>query len=226
MPGRLRAAQGSIRPRSDGTGPGPAGRAQRRRAAPAGSRPLICRFPGRPATAAVGSRHGRTASGEAVQVTIDLAVSTCVRLGLGSPPTYAAAFRLHADADITRPTWPSDWPAPRATAPAGAPYSPLDGGRVHADRLAGPADLRRHSTTRCGTMPRAAPEVQPPRGSGFAPLDAELLPAIAPGRRPPGRPTGAPSGLAGAARATVLGLRRTQTAEVRPSSDDAGQDHP
>jgi hypothetical protein len=30
---------------------------------------------------------------QAVQVVIDLAVSTCVRVGLGSPPTYADAFR-------------------------------------------------------------------------------------------------------------------------------------
>jgi uncharacterized protein YutE (UPF0331/DUF86 family) len=30
---------------------------------------------------------------QAVQVVIDLAVSSCVRLGLGSPPTYGDAFR-------------------------------------------------------------------------------------------------------------------------------------
>lgn len=36
----------------------------------------------------------------AVQVVIDLAVSTCVRLGLGSPPTYADAFRQLAAADL------------------------------------------------------------------------------------------------------------------------------
>jgi len=34
---------------------------------------------------------------QAVQVVIDLAVSTCVRLGVGSPPTYADAFRRLAD---------------------------------------------------------------------------------------------------------------------------------
>ena len=88
---------------------------------------------------------------QAVQVTIDLAVSTCVRLGLGSPPTYAAAFRLHADADIT----PTDL-AERLARAAGFrnllvhAYSPLDLGRVHAIALAGPADLRRHSSPRCG----------------------------------------------------------------------------
>src|SRR5881398_3325494 len=37
---------------------------------------------------------------QAVQVVIDLAVSTCVRLGLGSPPTYGDAFRQLADADV------------------------------------------------------------------------------------------------------------------------------
>ncbi len=37
---------------------------------------------------------------QAVQVVIDLAVSTCVRLGLGSPPTYADAFRCLADAQV------------------------------------------------------------------------------------------------------------------------------
>jgi uncharacterized protein YutE (UPF0331/DUF86 family) len=37
---------------------------------------------------------------QAVQVVIDLAVSTCVRLGVGSPPTYADAFRRLADAQV------------------------------------------------------------------------------------------------------------------------------
>jgi uncharacterized protein YutE (UPF0331/DUF86 family) len=37
---------------------------------------------------------------QAVQVVIDLAVSTCVRLGLGSPPTYGDAFRQLADAEV------------------------------------------------------------------------------------------------------------------------------
>ncbi len=37
---------------------------------------------------------------QAVQVVIDLAVSTCVRLGLGSPPTYGDAFRRLAAAGV------------------------------------------------------------------------------------------------------------------------------
>jgi uncharacterized protein YutE (UPF0331/DUF86 family) len=34
---------------------------------------------------------------QAVQIVIDLAVSACVRLGLGSPPTYGDAFRMLAE---------------------------------------------------------------------------------------------------------------------------------
>lgn len=37
---------------------------------------------------------------QAIQVVIDLAMAACVRLGLGSPPTYGDAFRLLADADL------------------------------------------------------------------------------------------------------------------------------
>jgi uncharacterized protein YutE (UPF0331/DUF86 family) len=80
---------------------------------------------------------------QAVQVTIDLAVSACVRLGLGGPPTYADAFRLLADADVI----PTDL-AERLARAAGFRnlLVPADGtldlGRVHAIALAGPADLR------------------------------------------------------------------------------------
>jgi len=79
----------------------------------------------------------------AVQVVIDLAVSSCVRLGLGSPPTYADAFRLLADADDI----PSDL-AGRLVRAAGFrnllvhAYGPLDLRRVHAIASDGPADLR------------------------------------------------------------------------------------
>jgi uncharacterized protein YutE (UPF0331/DUF86 family) len=80
---------------------------------------------------------------QAVQVTIDLAVSSCVRLGLGSPPTYADAFRLLAGADVI----PADL-ADRLVRAVGfrnllvPAYGTLDLRRVHAVAQAGPADLR------------------------------------------------------------------------------------
>ncbi len=80
---------------------------------------------------------------QAVQVVIDLAVSTCVRLGLGSPPTYADAFRCLADAQLI----PRE-PAERLARAAGFcnlvvhGYGRLDLQRVHAVATAGPADLR------------------------------------------------------------------------------------
>lgn len=80
---------------------------------------------------------------QAVQVVIDLAVSTCVRLGLGSPPTYADAFRQLADADVI-----TDELAERLARAAGFRnlvvhgYGSLDLRRVHAIALAGPSDLR------------------------------------------------------------------------------------
>ena len=82
---------------------------------------------------------------QAVQVVIDLAVSTCVRLGLGlgSPPTYADAFRCLADAQVI----PRELTERLARA-AGFrnlvvhAYGPLDLQRVHAVAAAGPTDLR------------------------------------------------------------------------------------
>ncbi len=80
---------------------------------------------------------------QAVQVVIDLAVSTCVRLGVGSPPTYADAFRRLADAQVL----PQDL-ADRLARAAGFrnlvvhAYGRLDLQRVHATAVAGPADLR------------------------------------------------------------------------------------
>ena len=80
---------------------------------------------------------------QAVQVTIDLATSSCVRLGLGTPATYAEAFRLLAgqgllDQDL----------AERLARAAGFRnllvhgYGRLDLQRVHAIARTGPADLR------------------------------------------------------------------------------------
>lgn len=80
---------------------------------------------------------------QAVQVVIDLAVSTCVRLGVGSPPTYADAFRRLADAQVI----PWDL-AHRFARAAGFrnlivhAYGRLDLRLVHATAVAGPDDLR------------------------------------------------------------------------------------
>jgi uncharacterized protein YutE (UPF0331/DUF86 family) len=80
---------------------------------------------------------------QAVQVVIDLAVSSCVRLGLGSPPTYADAFRQLAEARIISPEL-----ADRLARAAGFrnlvvhAYGRLDLQRVHAIASEGPADLR------------------------------------------------------------------------------------
>jgi len=80
---------------------------------------------------------------QAVQVVIDLAVSTCVRLGVGSPPTYADAFRRLADAQIIQRDL-----ADQLARAAGFrnlvvhAYGRLDLQRVHATAVAGPADLR------------------------------------------------------------------------------------
>lgn len=80
---------------------------------------------------------------QAVQVVIDLAVSMCVRLGLGSPPTYADAFRLLAEAGVL-----ADALADRLARAAGFrnlivhAYGRLDLRRVHAVAVSGPADLR------------------------------------------------------------------------------------
>lgn len=74
---------------------------------------------------------------------IDLAVSTCVRLGLASPPTYADAFRRLAEVQVI----PQDL-ADRLARPAGFrnlvvhAYGRLDLERIHATATSGPADLR------------------------------------------------------------------------------------
>jgi uncharacterized protein YutE (UPF0331/DUF86 family) len=80
---------------------------------------------------------------QAVQVVIDLGVSTCVRLGLGSPPTYGDAFRRLAVAGVL-----DDGLAARLAGAAGFrnlivhAYADLDLQRVHAIATSGPADLR------------------------------------------------------------------------------------
>ena len=80
---------------------------------------------------------------QAVQIVLDLATSSCVRLGLGTPATYAEAFLKLADAGII----------PRALAErlgraagfrnvVAHEYDMLDMRRVHLAATQGPADLR------------------------------------------------------------------------------------
>lgn len=80
---------------------------------------------------------------QAIQVVIDLATATCVRLGLGSPPTYGDAFRLLAEAgfiDRELGTRLARAAAFRNLLVHG--YGRLDLRRVHAIALSGPEDLR------------------------------------------------------------------------------------
>lgn len=80
---------------------------------------------------------------QAVQVVIDLAVAACVRGGLGSPPTYADAFRLLESAGVIAADL-----AERLARAAGFrnllvhAYGRLDLQRVHEIARLGPADLR------------------------------------------------------------------------------------
>lgn len=74
---------------------------------------------------------------------IDLAVSASVRLGLGSPPTYADAFRALASAGVLDRDL-----AERLARAAGFrnlivhAYADLDLRRVHAIAATGPEDLQ------------------------------------------------------------------------------------
>jgi uncharacterized protein YutE (UPF0331/DUF86 family) len=80
---------------------------------------------------------------QAVQIVIDLAVSSCVRLGLGSPPTYGDAFRKLAGDDVLDAAL-AEWLA-RAAGFRNLivhAYADLDLRRVHAVAVAGPRDLR------------------------------------------------------------------------------------
>ncbi len=80
---------------------------------------------------------------QAVQITIDLALSWCVRAGLGAPPTYGDAFRrLTAQGLIDGAL------ADRLVRAVGFrnlvvhAYADVDLIRVHAAATDGPADLR------------------------------------------------------------------------------------
>jgi uncharacterized protein YutE (UPF0331/DUF86 family) len=80
---------------------------------------------------------------QAVQIVIDLALATCVRLGLGSPPSYADAFRRLAAAGYL-----DSQLAGRLARAAGFrnvvahAYDSIDMARVHRAASQGPADLR------------------------------------------------------------------------------------
>ena len=80
---------------------------------------------------------------QAIQIVIDLATSSCVRLGLGSPATYGDAFRALAAAEVI----PTDL-GNRLARAAGFrnlivhAYADLDLSRVHAIARTGPDDLR------------------------------------------------------------------------------------
>ena len=79
---------------------------------------------------------------QAVQVVIDVAVSSCVALGLGSPATYGDAFRLLAAHDVIEPAL-----AERLVRAAGFRNvlvhadADLDLARVHAAAVEGPDGL-------------------------------------------------------------------------------------
>jgi uncharacterized protein YutE (UPF0331/DUF86 family) len=80
---------------------------------------------------------------QAVQIAIDLAVSTCVKSGLGSPTSYAEAFRKLSNAGMIETDL-----SERLTRAAGFrnavahAYEDLDMARVHSSATQGPADLR------------------------------------------------------------------------------------
>jgi uncharacterized protein YutE (UPF0331/DUF86 family) len=80
---------------------------------------------------------------QAVQLAIDLAASTCVRDGLGTPMTYGDAFKKLAQAAVI----PADL-AERLSRAAGFrnvvahAYDAIDMQRVHHAATTGPADLR------------------------------------------------------------------------------------
>ncbi len=80
---------------------------------------------------------------QAIQVVIDLAVSSCVRMGLGAPANYGEAFHKLADAQVIEPAL-----AERLSRAAGFrnvvahAYETIDMDRVFGAAAQGPADLR------------------------------------------------------------------------------------
>jgi uncharacterized protein YutE (UPF0331/DUF86 family) len=94
---------------------------------------------------------------QAVQLVIDLAMSTCVQLRLGAPATYADAFRMLAQAGYLDQTL-----ADHLSKAAGFrnlvvhAYEHLDMARIHAAAKTGPVDLR--------AFLAALVQIQTPRG--------------------------------------------------------------
>lgn len=79
----------------------------------------------------------------AVQIAVDLAVQACVRLGLGSPPTYGDAFRrLQGAGVLDAPLADSLVRATGFRNVVAHAYEAVDLRRVHAAASSGPADLR------------------------------------------------------------------------------------
>ncbi len=80
---------------------------------------------------------------QAVQIVIDLALSACLHLNLGTPESYGDAFRRLADAGLL-----DGESAQRLTQAAGFrnlvahAYEGLDMERVYRAAMEGPADLR------------------------------------------------------------------------------------
>jgi uncharacterized protein YutE (UPF0331/DUF86 family) len=80
---------------------------------------------------------------QAVQIAIDVALSACLDLKLGTPTTYADAFRRLHDAGVL-----DEALTDRLTRAAGFrnivahAYETLDMRRIHRAALDGPADLR------------------------------------------------------------------------------------
>lgn len=81
---------------------------------------------------------------QATQIVIDLAMGACVRLSLGTPRSYADAFRRLESGGIVETTL-----ADRLVRAAGFRnlvahgYESLDMARVHEAATSGPGDLRR-----------------------------------------------------------------------------------
>lgn len=97
---------------------------------------------------------------QAVQITVDLALSWCVRAGLGAPPTYDEAFRRLASARRL-----DDDLAGRLVRATGFRNllvhadADLDLARVHDAAVHGPADLRSFAAAllRSEELPRSTP---------------------------------------------------------------------
>lgn len=80
---------------------------------------------------------------QATQIVLDIATAACVRLGFGTPATYADAFERLRSGDVIDPMLAS-----RLVRAAGFrslvahAYERLDMRRVHTAARSGPADLR------------------------------------------------------------------------------------